>query len=284
MMHSAADRVILPGMTTAQRATYLDLLRLEAAPPSLAALESLVTAHLARFPFENATKLVRSGRGLPPALPSLDEFLAAAARDGTGGTCYRLNSALNALLRDLGYDAVLCGADMDRPDVHLVNVVRLKGRSFLVDVGYGAPLFVPLPLDETRPQHLARGVEAWVLHPADADGRHRLDHLRHGERAHGYAVTVRPRRLAEFAPVVADSFRAAADFMNRLRLIRHAPARSVSLLDLSVEIAEATGGHAFTLSGRRDLLDFAEVEFGLGRGVLAEACDVLVARGRAEFA
>lgn len=228
-----------------------------------------------------------AGRGLPPALPSLDDFLAAAASDGTGGTCYLLNSALNALLRDLGYDAVLCGADMDRPDVHLVNVVRLDDRPYLVDVGYGAPLFRPLPLDETRPQHLARASEAWVLHPADppaADGRHRLDHLRRGERVHGYAAAVRPRQLAEFAGVVADSFRDAAEFMNRLRLIRHAPARSVSLLDLSVEITETTGEHRFALAGRLDLLDFAEVEFGLGRGVLAEACDVLVARGHPQFA
>ncbi|MFN2370159.1 MAG: arylamine N-acetyltransferase, partial [Candidatus Krumholzibacteriia bacterium] len=179
-------------MTTGQRATYLDLLRLEAQPPSLAALESLVTAHLARLPFENVSKLVRARRGLPPRLPTLDEFLAAAARDGTGGTCYLLNSALNALLRDLGYDAVLCGADMDLPDVHLVNVVRLDDRPFLVDVGYGAPFFRPLPLDETLPQHLASGVEEWVLQPADADGRHRLDYLRQGERLHGYAVAARP--------------------------------------------------------------------------------------------
>ncbi|MFO7609955.1 MAG: arylamine N-acetyltransferase, partial [Candidatus Krumholzibacteriia bacterium] len=230
-------------MTAGQRATYLDQLRLDAEPPSLAALEALVTAHLARVPFENASKLAWAGRGLPPALPSLDEFLAGAVRDGTGGTCYLLNSALNALLRDLGYDAVLCGADMDRPDVHLVNVVRLDDRPYLVDVGYGAPLFRPLPLDEARPQHLARGSEAWVLHPADPDGRHRLEQLRHGERVHGYVLDLRPRRLEEFTGVVADSFGAEAVFMNRLRLIRHTPARSVSLLDLSVVITATTDAH-----------------------------------------
>lgn len=274
-------------MTNGHRTRYLDLLRQEAEPPSLAALENLVTAHLARVPFENVSKLAWAGRGLPPALPSLDDFLAGAVRDGTGGTCYLLNSCLNALLRDLGYDAVLCGAAMDRPDVHVANVVRLDGRPFLVDVGYGAPLFRPLPLDETRPQHLARGSEEWVLHPADppdADGRHHLEQLRRGERVHGYVLDLRPRRLEEFRGVVADSFGAEAVFMNRLRLIRHAPARSVSLLDLSVVIAATTDAHAFTLSGRRDLLDFAEVEFGIGRAVLAEACDALAARGHAQFA
>jgi hypothetical protein len=51
-----------------------------------------------------------------------------------------------------------------------------------------------------------------------------------------------------------------------------------------VEIAEATDEHCFDLAGRRDLLDFVEVEFGLGRGVVAEACDALLARGHTLFA
>jgi len=128
-------------MTTTQRTRYLALLGLDPEPPSLPALTQLVTAHLARFPFENVSKLVRLARGLPPGLPSLDEFLQGAARDGTGGTCYLQASSLNALLRALGYDATLAGADMNEPDVHLVNVVRLTGRPYLVDVGYAAPFF-----------------------------------------------------------------------------------------------------------------------------------------------
>jgi len=268
-------------MTPAQRDRYLALLQLDPEPPSRDALERLVTAHLARFPFENVSKLLQAA----PGLPTLDAFLAGAARDGTGGTCYLLASSLNALLRELGYAATLAGADMDEPDVHLVNVVTLGGRPHLVDVGYGAPLFAPLPLDAAEPRSVTVGRETYRLHPPDpATGRSRLDHLRGGERIHGYTVNPTPRRLGEFARVVVDSFRATAGFMNRLRIVRHTPARSVSLRDFTVEITEDGAARTVEFAGRETLLAFCEDDLGLRRAVVAAACDALAARGHPEFA
>ena len=59
-------------MTSAQAARYLKVLRLERRSPSVSALTEILTAHLARVPFENVSKLQRARRGLPPGLPSLD--------------------------------------------------------------------------------------------------------------------------------------------------------------------------------------------------------------------
>ena len=271
-------------MKPAARDRYLDLLGAEARPPSSAALGALVAAHLARVPFENVSKLVRAARGLPPGLPAVDEFLDAAARDGAGGTCYLLASSFNGLLRALGYDARLAGAAMGAPDQHLVNVVRLDGRPYLVDVGYGAPLRAPLALDRDAPQRVASGGETYVLHPAaPASGFSRLDHVRGGAVVHGYEVDPRPRRLQEFAGVVAASFRPEAAFLGQLRAVRHGPERSVSLKDFSAGITEDGRTRALVLAGRTELLDFAAAELGLRPALVAAACDALAARGRPEF-
>src|SRR5512143_789806 len=94
-------------------ADYLRLLGLRPRVPSLEALTELTGAHLVRVPFENVSKLYY----------------------------------LYRLLENLGYRVRLCGADMSRPDVHLVIVVTVEGHEYVVDGGYGAPFLAPLPRD-----------------------------------------------------------------------------------------------------------------------------------------
>ena len=74
-------------------------------------------------------------------MPGLDQFLADIENYHFGGTCYTNNYFLKLLLSYLGYDVKLCGADMNRPDVHVVNIVRIEGREFIVDVEYAAPCY-----------------------------------------------------------------------------------------------------------------------------------------------
>ena len=149
---------------------YLALLGLEREPPSLEALTRITTAHLGRLPFENVSKLVRISRGFPntlvPWIPDMEEFLDASKREGTGGTCYRLNTAMHELLCSLGYDADVVAADMDKPDVHVLNVVHLDGWRYLVDVGFAAPFLEPLCLDREWPVRVHHGPEEYVLHPS----------------------------------------------------------------------------------------------------------------------
>jgi len=106
----------------------------------------------------------------------------------------------------------------------------------------------------------------------------------HGERVHGYTVKPRPRRPAEFAGAVADSFRPEASFVNHLRIVRHTPEVSHSLKDFTVEISRGADVEVLELPGRQSLLAFVEDELGLRRAVVAEACDALAARGHAAFA
>jgi arylamine N-acetyltransferase len=126
---------------------YLRLLGVSAREPNLSALKNLVRAQMMRVPFENISKLKWKHESGGAGIPDLKRYLRGIRDYNFGGTCYTNASHFHSLLAHLGYDVKLCGADMSQPDVHLVNVVRIDNREYLVDVGYAAPFLEPLPFD-----------------------------------------------------------------------------------------------------------------------------------------
>src|SRR6478736_4403640 len=80
------------------RAAYLARLGVEAGPPSVDRLTSIVQRHAERVPYE--TLWIPAGERW-----SIDPAQAARriAFEGRGGYCYHLNGALGLLLRSLGY-------------------------------------------------------------------------------------------------------------------------------------------------------------------------------------
>ena len=265
-------------MDTGAASRYLAHLGVARHKPSLAALAELVTAHLARVPFENVSKLVLAARGVPPGLPNLDRFLEDMETHGLGGTCYVLNPFLGDLLRHLGYAVELRGADMDQPDVHVVNVVTLEDSLWLVDVGYGAPFFAPLPLTAPDPVAVVLDGFTYVLHPPDPQGRSRLDQQRDGEVVHGYVVTPEARDPREFTDVVVDSYRPDSPFLSQLRIIRHRPGRSAFLRGHKARLIVDGNEQELDLPDRTDMRRFVTEEFGIATGPLDQALDWLEER------
>jgi N-hydroxyarylamine O-acetyltransferase len=255
---------------------HLRLLGVVPRDPGPDALGELVSAHLRRVPFENVSKLYRFRRSGLAGVPELEEYLDGIERLGLGGTCYANAAHLNGLLRALGYRARLCGADMSRPDVHVVNVVEIGGREVLVDVGYGAPLFTPMPLDLDRDQTAALGRDRFVLRPRDATGRSALELHRDGGLRHGYRVNPAGRELAHFRAAIADSFRPDATFMNALVAIRF-PARDRSLVLRNLSLVEASGDREVrrALADRAELARVAEAVFGIPGEITAGALEIV---------
>lgn len=249
---------------------YLRLLGLPRKPPSLAALGELVSAHLGRVPFESLSKLLRRRAGRS-GLPDLELHLGDIERLNLGGTCYANNLYLGRLLASLGYPVRLCGADMRQPDVHLVVVVTLAGRDYLVDAGYAAPFHRPMPLDARSEQVVEWGAERYLLAPRDGAGRSRLEQWRDGALRHGYLVKPESRAIEEFQGVIEASFRPDATFLNALVVARFFPEGSLRIENLT--LAETSGGRTRT-SALRDRVELArEVErlFGIPREVVAQA-------------
>ena len=251
---------------------YLGILGVPRREPGLAALTELTSAHLRRIPFENVSKLYHR-KELGMRLPSLARFLDGVERHQLGGTCYSNNSHFHELLAHLGYRVSLCGANMSAPDVHVVNTVDLAGRQYLVDVGYAAPFFSPLPLDLEQDQEVRWGSDRYVLEPRDSAGRSRLGQFRDGRLRHAYQVNPKPRRIHEFESVIAASFEQSATFMNALVLARFSPGRSVTLRNLTLTETRAESSRASRLAHRDELPEAIERHFGISRDITRQALE-----------
>lgn len=123
-----------PSLTDAV-AAYLQRLRLEAEPPSVAALHRLVAAHARHIPYETVWLYLGEPRGI-----SRGESYRHLVTERRGGYCYQLNGAFSGLLQHLGYDARLHRSTVHGPEAPLPTQ-RLNHAALLV---YGLP-------DDTNP-------------------------------------------------------------------------------------------------------------------------------------
>ena len=149
----------------------------------LATLAALQRAHLTNVPFENLD--VYYGAGVEVGA---DWALDKVVRRRRGGWCFELNTAFAELLRAIGFDVGLRGAEVmwgrpqpDSPD-HMTLEVKLDGRSWLVDVGFGDAFCRPLALDDPDPQdgesrpYRVRDVDGYVVLDSETDGEWTSDY------------------------------------------------------------------------------------------------------------
>jgi arylamine N-acetyltransferase len=237
---------------------YLSILGVGREEPSLDHLRRLVGAQLIRVPFENISKLYLKKTQNASYIPGIEEHLDGIERFNFGGTCYANNPYFANLLCHCGYDVDLCGADMTRPDVHMVSIVRLEGREYLVDVGYGAPFYGPMPRDLEKEHEVVFGTNQFVLHPRDNRGRSRMDHLRDGKIIHGYLAKPEPRGIEHFDEVVRNSYSDTATFMNVVVIERFFPDRSLRFHNF--DLTESTPDCSTTsrLSDKKELVEAIE--------------------------
>ncbi|GAB4516379.1 MAG: arylamine N-acetyltransferase [Amphiplicatus sp.] len=117
--------------------------------PEPETLRGLMRAHLAAVPFENLD--VQLGR---PVYLDPDRIFDKIVARRRGGWCYEMNGIFGWALGELGFEVTrLAGGvrrDQAGDDVlgnHLCLLVRIDGRPWLADVGFGGSLLEPLPLE-----------------------------------------------------------------------------------------------------------------------------------------
>ncbi|XP_077541172.1 arylamine N-acetyltransferase-like [Haemaphysalis longicornis] len=139
-------------LTSEQTAAYLARLGVpKPVSPDLDTLRSLVEAHLTKVAFENVDVLLHR-----PINLDANSLFAKIVERGRGGYCFELNSFFARLLQAMDYRlrlrlARVCwGMPRDAPtrhNYHLVLIVQLFDKDYLVDVGIGGPNpYLPLPL------------------------------------------------------------------------------------------------------------------------------------------
>jgi arylamine N-acetyltransferase len=255
-------------------ARYLRLLGVEEPVSGLSGLERIVMAHICRVPFENVSKLLLIGREGTGRPMRLGEFLDGIEHKDLGGTCYSNNPFLVELLRALGYDADLLGADMSAPNVHTVIRVRLDGAEWHLDAGYGGPFRRPVRLDQL-PQTVASGDLRFVFHRS-AENHVEMSLMRGETRLHGYSAHGPARSFAFFHPIILDSFRPGQHFMINLRLIRHFDdGRAAELLNSTLTFHGDGQSRVVELRDRSELRSAVANELAMPRCPIDEAVDVL---------
>ncbi|HVN33561.1 MAG TPA: arylamine N-acetyltransferase [Thermoanaerobaculaceae bacterium] len=263
---------MIPTLSDAQVDVYLRALGVAKTAPTQRALDELVRAQATRVPFENISKLYRFKHQGLAGIPSIEDYLEGIVRFHFGGTCYPNNFHFCRLLRSLGFDAALCGADMPSgEDVHAAITVAIDGRDLLVDVGYGAPFLEPLPRDAANDVVLRYGRDFYVLRPRDGQGRSRLDMYRDGELLHGYLLKPTPRPIEHFSRAVRASFREDATFMNAVDLIRFSNTDSVVIYNLSIIRSWPDRFSIERLPDREALVQAIEREFGIPAEIARDA-------------
>ncbi len=128
-------------MTREQIAAYLERMGYTGTvEPTKDCLNQLMWAHLTHIPFENLD--VYEGR-----IPSLnpDDLHDRIVVRKRGGYCFELNGLFFCLLKALGFDLYATGVRLTwrkpcrQPVLHRGSIVRLEGKHWFCDVGYGGP-------------------------------------------------------------------------------------------------------------------------------------------------
>ena len=200
---------------------YLKILNVPVVKPDIDTLKQLINSHLTLIPFENISKIYYNKKFGLNYIPSFEQYIEGIEKYHFGGTCYSNNYYFYLLLDHLGYKIKLCGADMSKPDVHVVSVVTIDDREYIVDVGYAAPFFEPMPQDLTTESEIIFGDDKFLLLPKDVNGYSQIKHYRNSSLIHGYAVNPRARTISEFESVIKYSYNEKSTFMNSVMLVKY---------------------------------------------------------------
>ncbi len=201
---------------------YLDILDISVHSLDLDQLEKLLRSHLVKIPFENISKLFLWQQTGKSQIPDLETYLKNIRELDCGGTCYTINYYFYLLLRYLGYEATLHGTDMpEGANVHIVIKVQLKDKQYLVDMGYGAPFYNPLPLFLDKPLSIKWGDVVYELSSQNEKQQPQVAIYQNEKMLHYYSVNPEPRNIDYFSQIIADSYNQNMTFMNILRIIRY---------------------------------------------------------------
>ncbi len=254
---------------------YLRLLGIQKQKPNFEYLKEIVRAQVTKIPFENISKLFFKKRLNLKHLIDFELYLDGIEKYRFGGTCYSINFYLNQLLSWLSYDIKLCGADMKNPDVHIVNIVNIDNREFLVDTGYAAPFSEPLPLYLLNDYPINNGNDRYILKPQNNNSRPQIELYRNEELIHGYRVNPNARNIGEFRQVIEDSFKESATFMNALLLSRFSYDNFIVIHNMTITESYGDVLKKNSLDSIEQLVSVINDRFNIPRTIVLESLDGL---------
>jgi arylamine N-acetyltransferase len=164
---------------------------------------------------------------------------------------------------------------MTNPDVHMVNIVSIENKDYLVDVGYAAPFFYPIPLDLNKEYKISLGADEYVLIPKSLKGYSELKMFRNGCIKHGYCVKPNARSISEFETVIKDSFRESATFLNAILLVRFGWKSSIRIHNFSLIESHDQNSKKIEIKNKEELIDNIFRYFAIPKEIIAESIGLI---------
>lgn len=131
---------------------YLSRIKLHDCSIDFAGLSKLQQSHLLNVPFENLDVVVDRAIDL-----NSEKLFKKIVQSNRGGYCFELNTIYSLLLKSLGFSIKpvlgrvwLRNPPNIPPRNHLAHLVKLKGDTFITDVGFGGlTTRVPLSINDS---------------------------------------------------------------------------------------------------------------------------------------
>ncbi len=231
------------------------------ADPTLTTLRQLHRLHLRAVPFENLD--IHLGRPINLDVDALFQKIVGCRR---GGFCYELNGLFAEMLRALGFDLDLLSARVAHQDGsfgrefdHLLLRVRIDGRDWIADVGFGDSFLEPL---------LLYGYEqdcCGTLYLIDTPQENLLL-LRHenGQWRQQYLFTTASRRLEDFQEMCVYHQTSPMSSFTRGRIVSRATADGrITLSDMRLIETRRGAREERSLGSNAEYLEILDQSFGI---------------------
>jgi N-hydroxyarylamine O-acetyltransferase len=231
--------------------------------PTAETLRALQVAHLLAVPFENL-----SIHANQPIVLEDEALFTKIVERRRGGFCYEANGLFAALLRALGFDAVMLSAGVANaegefgPDFdHMTLLVTLEQR-WLVDVGFGDSFLEPLLLDERSEQR--QGTRAYRILPGNS-------HLILMQRDDGdewqaqYRFTLQPHTFADYEEMCRYHQTSPQSHFTRARICSRATGEGrVTLSEMRfITTAQSGERQERTLTSQEEYASILREHFGI---------------------
>jgi N-hydroxyarylamine O-acetyltransferase len=227
--------------------------------PTLETLTAIHRAHLMTIPYENLD--LQLGRSLPLGeVPAFEKIVG----QGRGGWCYEMNGLLAWVLIELGYDLTLLASGvMEQPQgdgsegEHLVLLVNIDERPYLVDVGFGNGLIDPIPME---PGSYTQGFLTYEL-SCNGDIWFFKNHKYGGP---GFVFTLTPRTMPHFTETCRFlQTDPTGRFVTKTICFRFTPEGYDMLIGAVLTIVTASGLRERVLDNVTDYEQVLTMHFGL---------------------
>ncbi len=223
-------------------------------------LRGLHRAHAATIPFENLDIVL--GRTIELGIDRVQDKLVRRRR---GGYCFEHNLLFGAVLERLGYPVTRLAARVQPSGsgirTHMLLRVVAGGRPWLADVGFGASLLEPLPMEPATVRQDAwtyrldpAGRDAWLLQAGRSDGWIEL-----------YAFTLEAQRAIDYA--VYNHYTAThprSPFVGQMVVLRTEPHVQYALRGRQLTTTRPDGATQTREVPVDELVDVLADPFGIG--------------------